>query len=313
MAIRERQLNLESADLAWSAGGDQAGLSRFIRRLRRGWKLALGMVMLSTGIATGLAFALPSWWRVEVLVMPVKPSTGLSSLDLGAISGLLGGAGGLAGIGASLLGGKSASNEDEALAILASRELFDSYAAQKNLLPILFASKWDEKNGRWDVEGESIPTLRRGYKLFNRSIRDIALDRRSGIVTMSITWKDREQAVMWARDLVALTNEQMRQHALAEADRNLRYLTEAMKSVQGQAGSNMLNSALANAYERTLQSAMYAQGQTDYAFRIIDPPTLPDKRERVFPQRLLFVALGLLAGLVLAVIALQLRARSEAP
>ncbi len=43
---------------------------------------------------------------------------------------------------------------------------------------------------------------------------------------------------------------------------------------------------------------MYAQGQTDYAFRIIDPPTVPDKRERVFPQRILFIALGLLAGLV---------------
>lgn len=272
------------------------------------------MVVLSTGIATTLAFALPSWWRVEVMVMPVKPSTGLGTLDLGAIGGLLGGAGGgLAGIGASLLGGKSASNEDEALAVLASRELFDTYATQKNLLPILFASKWDEEHNRWDVEGESVPTLRRGYKLFNRSIRDITLDRRSGIVTLSITWKDREQAVTWARDLIALTNEQMRQRALAEADRNLRYLTEAMKSVQGQAGSNMLNSALANAYERTLQSAMYAQGQTEYAFRIIDPPTLPDKRERVFPQRILFIALGLLAGLVLAVVAVQLRGRDETP
>ena len=307
-------MNLESADLAWTAGGDQEGLSRFWRKLRQGWLLAVSIVLLCTGIATTLAFALPSWWRVDVMVMPVKPSTGLGSLDLGSISGLLGaGGGGLAGIGASLLGGKSASNEDEALAVLASRELFDTYATQKNLLPVLFASKWDEKNNRWDVEGDSIPTLRRGYKLFNRSIRDITLDRRSGIVTMSITWKDREQAVMWARDLIALTNEQMRQHALAEANQNMRYLTETMKSVQGQAGSNMLNGALANAYERTLQSAMYAQGQTDYAFRIIDPPTVPDKRERVFPQRILFIALGLLAGLMLAVIAVQFRGRPEAP
>ena len=306
-------MGVDEGNLAWTASGEQDGVSRFLRRLRHGWTLALSMVVLCTGIATTLAFALPSWWRVDVMVMPVKPGAGLGSLDLSSISGLLGGAGGLAGIGASLLGSKASSNEDEGLAVLASRELFDTYAAQKNLLPILFDDKWDEKTNRWDVEGDSIPTLRRGYKLFNRSIRDITLDRRSGIVTMSITWKDRQQAVDWARDLIALTNEQMRQRALAEANSNMRYLAEAMKTAQGQSGSNMLNSTLANAYERAVQSAMYAQGQMEYAFRIIDPPTIPDKRERVFPQRILFIALGLLAGMILAVIAVQLRARPEAP
>jgi len=308
----------EAADMAWSSGSGQDGLSLFLRRLSKNWRLAVAIVAVSTSAATGLAFALPSWWRVETMVMPVKPGAGLATLDLGSISGLLGGGGaGLAGLGASLLGGKSGSNEDEALAVLASREIFDSYATRENLLPILFASKWDEAGNRWAVEGERVPTLRRGYKLFNRSIRDITLDRRSGIVTFAITWKDREQAVKWARDLVALTNEQMRQRALAEATQNMHYLAEAMKTLPAQNGSNMLNGALANAYERAVQSYMYAQGQADYAFRIIDPPTVPDRRERVFPQRELFVALGFLAGCGLAILAVHLREarrrRAEAP
>ena len=305
-------MGVESAELTWSAGDGQDRLSRFFTSLRHSWRLAAILVLLSTSAATTLAFVLPSWWRVEVMVMPVKPGAGLASLDLGSISGLLGGAGGLAGIGASLLGGKTASNEEEALAVLASREIFDTYATRENLLPVLFASKWDDRNNRWTVTGERVPTLRRGYKLFNRSIRDITLDRRSGIVTFAITWKDREQAVKWARDLIALTNEQMRQRALAEAGENMRYLTEAMKTMPLQNGSNALTGALANAYERSLQSYMYAQGQSEYAFRIIDPPTLPDKRERVFPQRILFAVLGLLAGCLLAVFAVQLR-RTKAP
>lgn len=304
-------MGVESAELTWSSGDGQDRLSQFFARLRQGWRLAAALVLLSTGTATTLAFVLPSWWRVEVMVMPVKPGAGLASLDLSSISGLLG-AGGLAGIGASLLGGKNASNEDEALAVLASREIFDTYATRENLLPVLFASKWDEKNSRWEVTGDRVPTLRRGYKLFNREIRDITLDRRSGIVTFAITWKDREQAVKWARDLVALTNEQMRQRALAEAGANMRYLTEAMKTMPLQNGSNALTGALANAYERSVQSYMYAQGQSEYAFRIIDPPTLPDKRERVFPQRILFIVLGFLAGCLLAVTAVQMR-RSKAP
>jgi uncharacterized protein involved in exopolysaccharide biosynthesis len=303
-------VNVESGDLAWTAGSGEDRLSVFLRRLRRSWLLAAACVLLSTAVATTLAFVLPSYWRVEMMVMPVKPGAGLASLDLSGVSGLLGGAG-LAGIGASLLGGKSQSNEDEALAVLASREIFDAYATRENLLPVLFDSKWDAANNRWDVSGDRIPTLRRGYKLFNRSIRDITLDRRSGIVTFAITWKDRELAVKWARDLVALTNEQMRQRALSEASQNMRYLSEAMKNLPNQNGSNALNSTLANAYERALQSYMYAQGQTEYAFRVIDPPTVPDARERVFPQRILFVVLGALAGMLLTVIIVSLRGGSE--
>jgi uncharacterized protein involved in exopolysaccharide biosynthesis len=67
-----------------------------------------------------------------------------------------------------------------------------------------------------------------------------------------------------------------------------------------------LTGALANAYERALQSYMYASGQTDYAFRIIDPPTLPDARERVFPKRSLFLALGLIFGALLAIPVVQI-------
>ena len=300
-------MGVDSADLAWTAGSDQDRLSLFFAKLRRNWILAGFIVLLSGAGATTLAFVLPSYWRIEITVMPVKPSAGLGNLDLASISGLLGG--GLAGVGASLLGGRSAGNQDEALAILASRELFDQYATRENLLPLLFDTKWDKENNRWTVTGNRIPTLRAGYKLFNRSIRDITLDRRTGIVTMTLTWKDREAAVKWARDLVVLTNEQMRQHALTEAKDNMAYLSQALAKAQTGGATNTLAGALTNAYERALQSYMYASGQTDYAFRVIDPPTLPDLRERVFPQRTLFLAVGLIIGALLAVLVVQLRER----
>ena len=67
--------------------------------------------------------------------------------------------------------------------------------------------------------------------------------------------------------------------------------------------------AAAEWYERALQSYMYASGQMDYAFRVIDPPTLPDARERVFPQRTLFLALGLILGALLSVPVVLFRER----
>ena len=305
-------MGVDSADLVWTAGNEQDRLSSFIAKLRRNWIAGAATVLLCGAVATILAYVLPSYWRIEITGMPVKPSAGLGNLDLGSISGLLGGGGGLAAAGASLLGGKTSGNQDEALAVLASRELFDTYATKENLLPLLFDTKWDTENNRWKVSGDRVPTLRTGYKLFSHSVREITLDRRTSIVTMSLTWKDREAAVKWARDLIALTNEQMRQRALAEAKENMNYLSATLAKSQGSGASNALSGALANAYERALQSYMYANGQTDYAFRIIDPPTVPDARERVFPKRTLFLALGLILGLLLALPVIQLSDRRHA-
>ncbi|MDG3439514.1 hypothetical protein [Nitrospirillum amazonense] len=295
-------------------GGDGQGsdsLGLFLGRLRRHWLLAAILFLASVGASVAAAFLLPSYWRVEVLVMPVsKSGAGFGNLDLGSASGLLGGLGGLGGV-AGLLGKSSSSNEDEAMAVLGSRELFDTYATQQDLLPILFASKWDAAAKRWTVPADEVPTLRRGFKLFNRSIRDITLDRRSGIVTLAITWKDRDLAVRWARDLIALTNAQLRDRALADANRNLAYLRTAMANAQKEGNSNALNAALVSAYERTLQNYMYATGQTEFAFRIIDPPTVPDVRERVWPNRPLFLALGVILGVLLAAGAAHLRGRAS--
>ncbi len=295
-------VNLDSTEPVWVAATEGDRLSTLLGRLRRRWKLAASVVLFTVAVASVLAFTLTSYWRVEITVMPVtKNSGGPGGLDSGALSGL---AGGLAGIGALLA--RPSSNQDEALAVLGSRELFDTYATQENLLPVLFDDKWDPENKRWLVSGSRVPTLRRGYKLFNRSIRDVNLDRRSGIVTLSITWKDRDAAVKWARDLIALTNAQLRERAIAEATRNMHYLATAIADARGQNGSNALNSALAGAYERALQSYMFANGQPEYAFRVIDPPTVPDARERVWPQRPLFVALGFILGAILALGAVHL-------
>ncbi|WP_044562765.1 hypothetical protein, partial [Azospirillum sp. B4] len=293
MAWAGRAVPDPAPDTPWVPRDQGDALGVFLGRLRRHGFLAAVLFLASVGAAVTLAFLLPPYWRVEVTVMPVaKSGSGLGNLDLGTASGLLGGLGGLGGVGSLL--GKSSSNEDEAMAVLGSRELFDTYATQQNLLPVLFASKWDATARRWAVPDEEAPTLRRGFKLFNRSIRDITLDRRSGIVTLAITWKDRDLAVRWARDLIALTNAQLRDRAMADANRNLAYLRTAMANAQKEGNSNALTAALVNAYERTLQNYLYATGQTEFAFRVIDPPTVPDVRERVWPNRPLFLALGVI-------------------
>ncbi len=307
----------------WTEATRPDGLFIFLRRARRDWLLGAGIVLAGVGIASVLAFTLPSYWRVQITVIPVsRSSSGLPSVggfDLSVVSGLLDGAGALLG--------RPSSNEDEALAVLGSRELFDTYATRENLLPVLYASKWDSASKSWNVTGSSVPTLDRAYELFNDSVREINLDRRSGIVTMSITWKDPALAVKWARDLVELTNEQLRQRAIEQAKQNMTYLAaairdaqsqdstsalaSAMRDAKSQNATSALNLALASAYEKTLQGYVFANGHVEYAFRIIDPPTIPDPRQRVRPQRILLVALGFILGCVLAVAVILFRTLGE--
>ncbi len=283
-------------DWAERSGSDR--LSLFFARLRRNWRLAAGTLVVCVLAAGATAFLLPEYWRIEIVVMPVQRNP-MGSLSLGALTG------GLGSLGALLR--QPSSTEDEALAVLRSRELFDIYATRQNLLPVLFDDRWDAEHKRWSVSGRRVPTLRQGYKLFNTHIRDIEEDRRTGIVTMSITWKDRAKAMRWARDLIDLTNAQLRERALTEASENMRYLSSQMRNVQSVESSNALNAALGAAYEHQLQSYMFAKGEKEFAFRIIDPPTYPDDRERVWPQRTLLLILGFLVGTMAAVGAVHLR------
>jgi len=290
---RSAKMNVTpSLDSGWISARDDDKFTVFFSAFARRWRIFALVLTVCVAASILLSYLLPSYWRVEITVMPATASNSVISSSLAGALGSLGG-----GLGALL--GRPASNQDEAIAVLRSRELFDTYATQQNLLPILYASKWDAAAGRWNVPPSRAPTLRQAFKLFDTKIRDIDLDRRTGILTLSITWKDRELAAKWARDLIALTNSQLRQRAISDAQRNMDYLDGEMRKAGAGNAQNALTAALATSYDRELQSYMSAKGQPDFAFRVIDAPTIPDERERTFPNRILFAVLGLLAGSVL--------------
>jgi uncharacterized protein involved in exopolysaccharide biosynthesis len=286
----------------WEEKQDSDSLRKPFITIRRNLLLAFFVFAVPVLTSTALAFLLPSYWRVEIELIPVHETQG----NLGALASGLGAA--VAPGLTSLLSGPS-SVEDEAIAVLRSRELFDNYVTTNNLLPALYPDEWDAAMKSWTVPPSDVPTLRKAYRMFDREIRDIDLDRRSGILTLGITWRDRQSAVQWARDLVDLTNRRLREEAISEARANMNYLTQEMHNVHDVSAQTALMGALATAYERQLQAYIFAQGQRDFAFRIIDPPTVPDIRERVFPQRALFIAFGVVTGILLAFLAVLARER----
>ena len=126
---------------------------------------------------------------------------------------------------------------------------------------------------------------------------------------MSIRWRDPKQAAAWANRYVALANDIMRNRALEESNRNIKFLGEKLSTTSVLEVQRVMYSLI----ENEAKNHMLASTRTEYAFSTIDPAVTPE--ERVWPRRSLMVATGAVIGLVLgALIALGLnlwRRRAE--
>lgn len=246
------------------------------------------MTTLSTAVAVVVSLLMTPVFRSEVLLQPVTEKSG----GLSGLSESLGGLGGLAALAGVSLPGAGGGNKSVSIATLKSRILTDQFIEEKKLLPVLFYRKWNEDEQRWSSDDiEKIPDLWDAYKLFDKKIRKVTEDKKSGLVILSIEWKNREQAAEWANDLVRRANIYLREKALEESQRNLAYLEEQAQQTR----IVEVRESIFKLMESEMKKVMLAKGTEEYAFKIVDPATVPKKKIR--PQRALIAALGLFAGL----------------
>jgi uncharacterized protein involved in exopolysaccharide biosynthesis len=132
---------------------------------------------------------------------------------------------------------------------------------------------------------------------FRRSVLSISEDRKTGLITVSIQWKDPVVAADWANKITDQINDELRARALEESTRNITYLQAQLKATDAVS----LQQAIGSLLETEMQKLMLAQGTDEYAFRVIDraqPPARPFK-----PRRTAFVLSAFIFGLFVAVAA----------
>ncbi|RMH50709.1 MAG: hypothetical protein D6682_06325, partial [Zetaproteobacteria bacterium] len=218
----------------------------------------------------------------------------------GGLSSMLGGLGGLASMaGISLPGGGSA---EQNLAVLKSRAFLWRFIQDNKLMPILFADRLDASGKHWkESDPEKQPTLWDGYRLFTKSIMEAEADKKSGLVTVSVEWTDPALAARWANDLVARLNTFLRDQAIARSRANLKYLRRELERTSVADMRKTLFELIASEQKK----AMLANTQKQFAFRILDPATPPDKKSK--PKRALIVLLSALVAGFLSVIFVFIR------
>jgi LPS O-antigen subunit length determinant protein (WzzB/FepE family) len=260
----------------------QQPTSEFDRVLAFLWRYRVTLLVLMTiggAAGAGISYFFKPQYRAEAILIP-------SDESIGSENGSLGGAGGLA----SLIGMSSNGNKDsEAIQTLKSRALTTLYIKENNLLPILFHDRWDPATKTWKTSAyRKAPTLDDAYRLFDKRVRNVIDNRKTGLVTLQITWSDPVLAKQWTDGIVDATNDLLRNQAIARSTRNLDYLKKASEA------TNVveIKSTIYKLVEGEVKKQMLASGGRDFAYRVVDPAVVPDRK--VFPIRSLFLAFGAL-------------------
>jgi LPS O-antigen subunit length determinant protein (WzzB/FepE family) len=219
------------------------------------------------------------------------PVASRSNQGLANQLGQLGGLASLAGIN---LGGSN-SNTAEPLAVLRSREFAREFIEHENLMPLLFKEKWVPlAEGAPSAYRQKDIDIRDGVRFFDRRIRDVQEDKKTGLVTLTIAWTDPKIAADWANLLVERVNEKMRARALDEAEANLSYLRAELAAANVVA----LQQSIGRLLENELQKVMLAKGNQEFSYRFVDRAVTPKWRSS--PKRLQLLVLGGLAGVIVA-------------
>ncbi|HEY4214930.1 MAG TPA: Wzz/FepE/Etk N-terminal domain-containing protein [Steroidobacteraceae bacterium] len=266
--------------------------------------LVSAFVAVTTVGAVVLVLVWPSQYQATVLLLPVTGQSAPSGL--GALGEAVSSLGGLASLAGLNLNGSSA--KAEAIATLQSEALTERYIRENNLLPVLYSKRWDATRKAWNTtDPEKIPTLWKANQYFEKDLRKLVENPKNGLVTLTITWKDPRLAAQWANDLVRLTNDYQREKAIEESERNIAYLND-------QAAKNNVVEVRKSIYtlmESEIKKGMLARGSKEYALKVIDPATVPEKRS--YPRPVMWTVGGMVLGLILGLFAAALRRALSAP
>lgn len=266
-----------------------------LSRARRWWALGIALVVLGAALGLSVSQLLTPIYRAETVLQPAQPIGNGDNFLLG---------------GASLapLIGEAATPAlvSEALALTRSRRFVREFVEELEIAPTLFPGRWNEERQQWKEPGalarlaaslnrsgpaEAEPSNEEIYRRF-MEMMTAEVRPNDSMVILSVTAEDPKDAAEWANALVEKANEEVRRRALNEANGNLRFLNDGLRSVT----MPFARESLAQLAQDEYRKQMLAAAQPNYAFVPVDPASVPD--EPVSPKPLLMAIFGAMLGLV---------------
>jgi LPS O-antigen subunit length determinant protein (WzzB/FepE family) len=246
-----------------------------------------GFAFAGISVALLIAANTPKRYRVEaVYALPTQTQSG-------GIAGLVAQLGGLSSLAGLSLGQDA--NAATSLATLRGPGFTAEFIRKAALETRLFPDRWDASAKRWT---SSAPTDLQLVKAFDGGgVRTIIEDRRTGLITVRIEWRDPTEAVAILGSMMDLANEELRQGALEESKRSIAFLNAELEKTSAVDLRQTINTLIAT----NLKQSVLATVRHDFAFRLISAPVVPTERDFIWPRRVLMAATGLVIGSILGI------------
>jgi uncharacterized protein involved in exopolysaccharide biosynthesis len=271
------------------AHADEVDLRELFKTIWRGRWLIILVASLFTLAGTAYVLLAPDWYKAELVLVPSSPQS--------ATGGALGGLGGLSRIAG--LAGINVPNagDPQPVAVLKSADLARDFITAMNAMPALLQGV---------RQGSRPLDIRDAVKVFDKKVRTVSEDTRTGLVTLSIRWRDPDTAALWANTLATRLNDRLRQQAQTEAERNVAYLKNEIANTS----IVSLQQSIGSLLESEMQRLMLARGNEQFAFKVVDPAVPPIEPD--VPKPILIVAASFLAGGFLSILFLVVRRTVQA-
>ena len=281
------------------------------------WKLLIILLVFVTVLTVAIAsLSEIDIYEATALITPISEEKGGSGLSI--LSQQLGG---LPGI--YLPHSASATS---VMILLKSNTIREKMIERYNLLPVLFYESWDEEKKEWkrEIKGGislnpfrlisniaeavkpkkvasnpaaiSIPTMWNGLRALNSIIK--INNNKDNTISVSAEFHDPQMAVKLVNYLLTTLTDHMSSDAKRVANNKKMYLEEVLRTT----ADPVIRQKIYGLISQQIETAMMSELKEDFAFKVIDPPRVPDmkiKPKRFAKVMLSFVA-SLFAGVFLA-------------
>ena len=165
---------------------------------------------------------------------------------------------------------------------------------------IIYNNKlYDESKKEWvrkvSFPRKKVPSDQEAFREYKR-ILDIQIDKSTAFVKISIIHKSPVISKNWIDIVIKNINESMRSIDIENAQNSIDYLNEYYKSTNMQS----LKESISNLQESQMQTLMLASSNSDYVFKILDAPFVPETKSS--PNRALICIIITFLGFILSIL-----------
>ncbi len=248
---------------------DDINLLDYLEVIKKHKLLVLVIITVSVIIAVITALYSPNIYQSSAIIMPADQANGPRGVSRIA-----------AQFGIST---PTTSNASEVINLLRSNILMERVVKKNNLLPVFFKKKELEDKPENAQIWKGIRKLRGIFQVKNVQ--------REGIIELSAEYKDPKIA----SDIITYMLNELTDYMSNEAKRVAETNREYLETLITKNSDPLIGQKIYSMIAHQIEISMMAEVKENFAFKILDPPKVPDKRIR--PNRRKTVILAFLVSL----------------